>query len=255
MTGLCAIWRHPIKGLGAEALTQVALSAGATLPGDRIWAVAHDRARIERAEDGWAPCSNFLRGASAPKLMAVTAQFDAETRRVTLQHPERPTQSFAPDQPEDAAALLAWAAPLIPEGRAQPAHILAATARGLTDSASRTVSIASRASLRAIERAAGTALDPRRFRINLWLDGKLPAWGEMDWIDREFSIGPVRFRGVKPVERCRAIDANPENGTRDLDLLPLMAAQFGHRNLGLKAEIISGGLLAIDDPLKDPIPS
>jgi uncharacterized protein YcbX len=44
---LAQIWRHPIKGHGREALPAVTLSAGATLPFDRAWAVAHEAARLE----------------------------------------------------------------------------------------------------------------------------------------------------------------------------------------------------------------
>ena len=45
-----ALWRHPIKSHGREALTRARLTAGATMPWDRTWAVAHDAARTDSSE-------------------------------------------------------------------------------------------------------------------------------------------------------------------------------------------------------------
>lgn len=41
-----AIWRHPIKAHGREALGRVILTEGETIPWDRRWAVAHEQARV-----------------------------------------------------------------------------------------------------------------------------------------------------------------------------------------------------------------
>ena len=42
-----SLWRHPIKSHGREALEQVTLSAGQTMPGDRVWAVAHEASKAD----------------------------------------------------------------------------------------------------------------------------------------------------------------------------------------------------------------
>ena len=39
-----ALWRHPIKGHGVEPVEGVTLTAGATMPWDRVWAIAHEAA-------------------------------------------------------------------------------------------------------------------------------------------------------------------------------------------------------------------
>ena len=62
------IWRHPLKSHGREALDSVTMIAGQTMPGDRVWAVAHDASKADGSQ--WAPCANFTRGAKAPQLMA-----------------------------------------------------------------------------------------------------------------------------------------------------------------------------------------
>ena len=69
VTGL---WRHPIKSHGREALTSVRLEAGATMPWDRTWAVAHDASDVDGS--AWAHCRNFTIGSKAPGLMAIDAR-------------------------------------------------------------------------------------------------------------------------------------------------------------------------------------
>ncbi len=67
---VAALWRHPIKSHGREALKNVSLTEGQTMPWDRRWAVAHDAAKADGSE--WAECMNFSRGAKAPSLMAMS---------------------------------------------------------------------------------------------------------------------------------------------------------------------------------------
>ena len=102
MTGsVTQIWRHPIKSHGREPLDQVSLTAGQTMPGDRIWAVAHELSTADGSE--WVPCQNFNRGSKAPRLMAIDAHLDDASGAVTLTHPDRPELTFAPDDAEDHA--------------------------------------------------------------------------------------------------------------------------------------------------------
>ena len=78
---ITAIWRHPIKSHGREALDRIDLVEGQSMPFDRLWAVAHDAAAIDAA--AWAACQNFNRGAKTPGLMAITATLDERTETVT----------------------------------------------------------------------------------------------------------------------------------------------------------------------------
>lgn len=237
---LAAIWRHPIKAVGAEPLQSVALMPGATMPGDRVWAVAH---AASRAEDGrWSGCGQFLRGATAPELMAVTAETGRDGR-IRLTHPRRPELLVDPDA--QAGRLIEWLVPLIPPGRPGPARVVRA-GRGMTDSPEPTVSILSRASLRALEQHAGLRLSERRFRGNLWLDGLAP-WQERDWIGQEIAIGGVRFRILGHIRRCAATGTDPDSGRRDIDLPALMRERLGHDAFGVEAEVLSAGRLRPGD--------
>jgi len=68
------IWRHPIKSLGAERIARVTLEPGHTMPGDRVWALAHEKTRFDFGNPEWTPCSAFLRCAIAPQFAAVSAR-------------------------------------------------------------------------------------------------------------------------------------------------------------------------------------
>ena len=243
MTGVLArICRHPIKGHGREDLASVRLSAGACLPFDRHWAVAHEAAKLV---PGWNPCANFSRGAKAPELMAITCQLDEATGGVTLIHPSQGELRLHPDKPADLQRFLAWVAPLTPASRAQPRQIVSA-GRGMTDSDFPSVSILSLASLRDLSARMGQDLSMDRWRGNLWIDGAAP-FAEFDWIGREIAIGGAVLRVEERITRCRATMANPETGKIDADTLAGLQTHFGHQDFGVYATVISGGELALGD--------
>lgn len=243
MTGrLAQICRHPIKGHGRETLASVRLLAGACLPWDRHWAVAHEAAQLA---PGWNPCVNFARGAKAPALMAIESQLDEATATVTLRHPTQGEITFRPDDPADLPGLLDWLRPMNPANRAQPVRIVTA-GRGMTDSDFPSVSILSTSSLADLSARMGLQLSPHRFRGNLWLEGAAP-WEEFDWIGREIRIGDATLRIDERITRCNATKVNPITGTPDADTLSALETAFGHQDFGVYATVLDGGQVALGD--------
>lgn len=238
---VASLWRHPIKSHGREAVDAVTLTAGQSMPWDRTWAVAHNAAKLE--QDTWASCRNFIRVAAAPQLAAITAEVDEEAGKITLRHPTRPDLTFDPDaQP---GALIGWASPLMPEGRAAPVDVVRLQDRGWTDSAFPSVSIANHASHRAVEQRVGHPLSIHRWRANIWFDGA-PLWEEFDWVGRDVQIGDAVLRVAEPAERCMTTAANPETGRRDTDTLGALDT-FGHRDFSVLAEVVQTGRVAVGD--------
>ena len=70
------IYRHPIKSIGCELLDGISLYSGKTMPGDRVWALAHNKTRMPSTKKEWMPCSSFLRGTIAPSFMAITSLYN-----------------------------------------------------------------------------------------------------------------------------------------------------------------------------------
>ncbi len=242
MMRVTRITRHPIKGHGREDLASVCLLPDQCLPWDRHWALAHEAATLEA---GWSRCSNFLRGAKAPQLMALSSSLDEAAAKVALYHPELGRYAFRPDDPAAVAGYLAWAAPLYPAERAQPVQFVKGN-RGMTDSDFASVSILSESSLKALSEQMGVALSPHRFRGNIWIEGAEP-FGEFDWIGRNIRIGTAVLRIEQRITRCVATTVNPDTGLRDADTLAALQAAYGHRDFGIYARVVEGGSLAMGD--------
>lgn len=245
MARVSAIHRHPVKALGSEALPRVALEPGRTMPGDRVWALAHEKSRFDFDAPAWARCSTFLRGATFPSLMAVTAE-GAPGGPITFGHPDLAPLTVDPGSTEGEAAFVAWADPLIPEGAPRPTRLAHAPGRGMTDQSAQWISILSDASLATLSQAAGRPMDRRRFRGNLWVEGLAP-WEEQSWIGQDVRLGGCVLRVKEPIGRCSATHADPETGRRDVETLALLTALGQAENFGVFAEVIRGGEIALGD--------
>ncbi len=237
-----ALWRHPIKSHGREALTRARLTAGATMPWDRTWAVAHDAARTDGTD--WAPCANFSRGAKAPALMAIDATLDEAREIVTLSHPDLPDLTFQPDT--DPQALIDWTGPLMPADRAQSARIVRVPGRGMTDTDYPSISIGNMASHRVIEARLDQRLSEKRWRSNIWFDG-MPPWEEGDWIGRTVRFGGAEIAIREAVVRCLATTANPDTGKRDADTLSVLNEG---REFCVYGEVVATGEICVHDPIE-----
>jgi uncharacterized protein len=240
--------RHPIKSAGYETVDAVTLSAGAAFPFDRVWAVAHAAARLPEPL-AWAPKLQFLRGWGSADLMAVSCVSDPMAGRVTLSHPRRPTESFRPDDPADAARLIDWLRPLWPENRPEPARVIRVPGQALTDQDQPLVSINSITSLVEFSTRMGQDLSIHRWRGNIWVDGWAP-WAELGLIGQEITIGSARLRVEEPIGRCRATGANPLTGALDADTMTALEAGYGHTDFGVFARVIAGGDVALGDEVR-----
>jgi uncharacterized protein YcbX len=236
------IWRHPIKSHGREALQRVALTAGTTLPWDRTWAVAHERAKIQDGE--WGVCGNFQRGSKSPALMAIEARLDQTSGQLTLTHPDCPVLTFDPET--DAAAFLDWVAPLRNPEQPAPRRLTRPSTRGMTDSPYPSISILNHASRRALSDKAGRDVSARRFRGNIWLDGLGP-WEEFEWIGKIVRIGSAELRVEERIVRCAATSANPDTGKRDMDTPGTIDTGWGHQDFGVYAVVVSDGDVRVGD--------
>ncbi|APX15909.1 molybdenum cofactor biosysynthesis protein [Phaeobacter inhibens] len=245
--GITHIWRHPIKSHGREPLESASLVAGQCLPGDRVWAVAHEASKADGS--AWVPCANFSRVAKAPQLMAVEARYDTTTGEVTLTHPTQDALTFTPDSAADLPRFLDWVRPLMPEDRAASARILRVPGRGMTDSDFPSISLCNWASHRAVEAAIGHPLSPQRWRGNIWFDTGT-AWEENDWIGRNVQIGEAVLTVRERTVRCLATTTNPETGVRDADTLKTLRDTWGHQDFAVYAEVIQDGAIRVGDTVK-----
>jgi uncharacterized protein YcbX len=113
-----------------------------------------------------------------------------------------------------------------------------------TDSRRGFVSLINLASVADIERFVDAAVDPLRFRGNIYLEGLGP-WAEFDLVGQVLATpSGVRLMVTKRIERCAATNVDPATGRRDLDIPKTLMRAFGHFDCGLYAQVLSGGTLA-----------
>jgi uncharacterized protein len=116
------------------------------------------------------------------------------------------------------------------------------------------VTLVSRASVARLEREAGGAVDARRFRMLLDLDG-CGEHEEDTWDGRRLRIGNAVLRVGGPVPRCAATTRHPETGERDLDTLRLIKGYRGVRDgkaidFGVYAAVEQAGGVRVGDPVE-----
>jgi len=249
MAHVAEIWRHPIKSHGRERVDQVALQEGRAMPGDRVWAVAHERSCFDVERPGWNPCGDFSRCAVSPRLQAITAWTHPATGKITLSHPDRVDLTIDPANEADACRFIPWVMPISNGSRLLPARLVRAPDEAMTDTGYQSVSIINLASHRAVEAQLGHDLSPLRWRGNLLVDGLQP-WEELEWVGKTVRVGDAELKIVEPTKRCRATEANPDTGERDVNTLAALRDGFGHTDCGVYTMVTKTGDLRQGDNIE-----
>jgi MOSC domain-containing protein len=248
MTGrVAALARHPIKGFTPESLDQVHLSAGAHFPGDRLFAVEDGPCGFDPDAPNHIMKMAFTVLAKLPAVAAVRTKWVEDEGVLKAWHPDFGEISVDLDDESGRTMFATWLSGVLAGQVRGPLNVLSAPeAFRFMDSRTGYVSIINLDSLRDFEAKIGRKIDPARFRGNIMVES-WPAWSELDMAGREIFIGDTRLRGIKPIERCRAPDVNPDTAARDLDVVPLLREHYGHFNCGLYVEVLDGGDVATGD--------
>jgi uncharacterized protein len=212
-----ALWVYPLKGARG-----VPVEAAEVTPrgfaGDRRWMIV--------GADG-----HFLSARTHPGMLAIQATLWSDGLRV-----EAPGQGTldvptpAPDAPRrrctvwsstldlpEATEARPWVEAVMGPGAAlvfqpddahRPADAAYAPDHEVSLADGYPVLLATEASRRAVEAAAGVGLDMRRFRPNVVVEGAAEAWAEDGWGD--VRLGVARFRNVKPCGRCAVTTFDPD---------------------------------------------
>src|SRR5215475_7467358 len=79
-----AIYRYPVKGLSPERLPGAALAVGATLAGDRRFAVENGPSGFSAAAPAYLPKQRFLMLMKNERLARLVTRFDDATCRLSV---------------------------------------------------------------------------------------------------------------------------------------------------------------------------
>lgn len=260
---IAALYRYPVKGLSAEALRRVALAPGQCLPHDRRFAIALPSTRFDPQQPKWLAKSHFIMLMRDEALAQLQTSFDPASGTLTIERKGERVLSECLIEREGARRVAEFYGAFLGDKVARPLRVVEAAGHAFADArpkpnatTDKYVSLINLASIRALEQAIDAPVDPVRFRANVYFEGPL-AWAEHDWLERHIAIGSARLRVIATITRCAATQVNPTTAERDLDITGTLQRRFGHNLMGIYAEIVSGGEIAIGDSLSlaDPRPS
>lgn len=264
---IAAICRYPVKGLSAERLERVALTPGECLPEDRRFAIALPSTRFDPQHPEWLPKTRFAMLMRDEQLARLDTRFDAASGELTIARADQPEGAPVAlraclDRPDGRRAVGEFLDEFLGEFlgdrierplriiAAPPGHAFADARRKPNATTDKYVSLINLASIAALAEAIGAPVEPLRFRANFYVAGDLlPAWRELDWIGGEIALGAARLRVISAITRCAATQVNPATAERDLDIPAALQRIFGHNLMGIYAEVVAGGEIAIGDPL------
>lgn len=243
---------YPVKSLKGTALAESAVGP-LGLEGDRRWMVVdadgmfqtiRQHPAMMMVEVDSRPGGILLRHESIGEIAVAVPTPDAPRRRVTVWDDTLDAAVAAPEAGAFLSRLLGIEVSLVylDDVAARPVDPRYA---GADDHASFSdgfpVLITTVDSLDALNAEIGEALDMRRFRANIVIEGAAP-WAEDGW--RLIRIAGITFRVVKPCARCIITTRDPVTGERSAANEPL-------RTLGRIHRAAKGGIIFGQNAIPD----
>jgi uncharacterized protein len=247
-------WLHvaPVKGLALVERDEVALGPSGVEENRRFCLVDAEGRRYGALRDG--------------RLQAIRSRWDSDARVLALEFPDGTVvedevvlDGESDTDLYDRRIPIRWVAG--PWGEALSTYAgrplrLALTERpnGSVDRDRGPVTLVSRASVDELARRAGAmAVDPRRFRMLIGLDG-CSAHEEDEWIGRSVRVGDAVVRPLEQVARCAITTQDPATGVPDFDTLRELIAYRGlrdgkHADMGVFGEVVQPGRVRVGDPI------
>jgi uncharacterized protein YcbX len=249
MAKIQSIYRYPVKGLSAEPLGRVALTPGATVPGDRLYAIENGPSGFDPANRPYLAKTHFLMLMRNERLAALRTAFDPSSHLLTIRQGQHEVARGNLGTAEGRETIERYFAATFADELRGPPKILHAPGHSFSDVARKVVSIINLASVAAVEDFVGAPVHPLRFRGNVYAEG-WPAWSELDLVGKVLAFGPAaRLKVVKRIVRCAATNVDPDTAIRDLNIPKTLMQTLGHADCGIYAEVVEAGEIAAGDAI------
>jgi uncharacterized protein YcbX len=248
-----SIYRYPVKGLSAEKLDRVGLQVGDCLPHDRRFAIALATTEFDPAHPQWLQKTHFIMLMRDAALARLSTSFDPRSGMLSIADSDQVLLQASLTEPAGCRRIARFFDEFMSGAVTGPLRVVEAPGHAFGDarpkpnaSTDKYVSLINLGSIRDLERKIGAAVDPIRFRANVYFDGP-PGWGELGWMERGIGVGSARLRVIAPITRCAATEVNPRTAERDIPMVAELMRHFGHNLMGVYAEVVGAGDIAIGD--------
>lgn len=220
------VWRYPVKSMAGERLTSAPLTFQG-IPGDREYAFVK---ADSRSSFPW------LTGRDLPSLLHYHASYRADEKSPVLVRTPA-GQAFAADSDELSRELASASGKQI--------HLLR-DYRGSFDVAP--VAVMALSTARHIAASTGTADDPLRYRMTVYIDtGSDEPFVENTWVGRELRLGGTARVGVtEPDKRCVMITLDHSTSPGSPAILKAVG-QLNNAAAGAYAVVTASGELSEGD--------
>ncbi len=211
---------YPLKGARGIEADSLPVNPQIGIVGDRRRAIR----RVGQSSTEWASKTNFHVCKNTP-LMATEIPRYKDAKKHNGNGRSAPyDRGLHPDYARELALRLG-----LEDLDVQDTHDI----YSLADTKGGFVSFLNLETVAALDRFYQRRVDPRRFRANVWITG-LPAFAELDWVDtypgtRRFVANGVVYQIHDAIERCKAIEADPETGKFDTELLIVIGEMMKER--------------------------
>lgn len=240
---------YPVKGLSAQRLDHVTLAPGQGFPLDRAFGFARPGSGFDPENPKPLPKGKFVMLARDATLALLDTRYDDATQMLHIGNAAFDTKTTAG---RDAAATaisthLGYAQDMQPTLHAAAPHRFTDVSV-VSEAMMNAVSLINADSVATFAETVKMDISPARFRGNILFSGT-PAFAELEWEGREIAVGEAKMRVVRRTQRCPATEVNLETGERDIDLPRTLQQHYGHKDMGIYAEVTQGGRIAPGDML------
>jgi uncharacterized protein YcbX len=249
-----SLYRYPVKGLTPESLARAALTPGRCIPWDRAFALAQGDATLDPAKPAWIPKTNFMCLVRNARIASLKTRFDDETETFYVTTPGGETLAVNPLTHQGQARLTEFFTEYLgdearygPDRHPPRFHHFAD--HSFCDHRTQVISLIGLGSLSALEQAVGEKRDKRRFRANIYIENIEP-WAEFGWLGKTLAIGETTMIVQERIDRCGATAVNPDTAVRDANPVKELQQNFGHVDLGIFAEVLTGGEIKPGDEIR-----
>jgi uncharacterized protein len=251
LASIHSIYRYPVKGLSAERLAFAQLEVGATIEGDRCYAIENGPSGFDPAAPRYVPKQRCLMLMHNDRLARLRTRFEDAGHVLTIEYEGREAARGDLRTPSGRAAIERFFAQFCAGELRGPPRVLHAPNFSFSDVARKVVSIMNLATVGVLENAVGAPVHPLRLRSNIHVSG-WPAWREFDLVGHEIAIGNrARVKILKRILRCAATNVDPDTGIRDLSIPDAMMRSFAHADCGVYGTVVAAGEIAVGDQISE----